>query len=57
MEFRAIGQLKAELDKLEEAKSILDEIWAIGGPYQPKIEIPCELMRRIQRFYDFDDSE
>lgn len=53
-----IEEFQAELNKLKEGCTLLEEIWNWCGPYGLlKEPIPEELLIQLQRYFDFDDSE
>jgi hypothetical protein len=51
-----IANLMEEVDRLRQAEALLEEIYLMSGPYQSR-PIPAETWRKIQEFYNFDDSE
>lgn len=56
-QFETLIQLSKELERAREAYKLLDEIWEWNGPYGTGKPMPNELRYKMQRFYNFDDSE
>lgn len=55
---KRIDQLQAEINRLEkqmESEKLLYDIYLELGPYTP--HLPDKLLIRLQRHFDFDDSE
>jgi len=55
MELDTIENLLMEINHLKEAEELLEEIWGELGPYTDKLSM--ELLIKLQRFMNFDDSE
>lgn len=57
--FDSIDKLLEEIDYYREAEDILEGLYVYieNGPYADKWIVPSELKTRIQRHFDFDDSE
>lgn len=53
-----LNDLKSELEHLEKAKSLLEEIWySMESPYSSTIQLEDKLRWKLQDFFGFDDSE
>ncbi len=58
-----LEKLLEEIKRLQEAKKLLDRVWAEVDVYRGEFrngkdkEMTDDLMRDMRRFYDFDDSE
>jgi hypothetical protein len=55
-----IKDFQLELDKLLEASELLNELYSYLPPYlstDNKYMIPDSLIRKLNEFYNFDDSE
>ncbi len=44
-----------EIEELKEGVGLLEEIWSELGPYTD--HLPIELRIKLQRYFNFDDSE
>jgi hypothetical protein len=58
MKNKRIDQLQLEVDLLDkrlESEKLLYDIYLELGPYTP--HLPDKLLIRLQRHFDFDDSE
>lgn len=58
MKNKRIDQLQAKIDRLEkqlESEKLLYDIYLELGPYSPHLSE--KLLIRLQRHFDFDDSE
>jgi len=58
-----IDKLIKEIEELQEAKNLLESLYVNIGPYNFRQIIennfpePMETISRLERFFDFDDSE
>ena len=48
--------LMEEIERARRGAELLQEIWLAVGAYQ-RHQIPNKTMEKMQRFFDFDDSE
>ena len=55
MENDTLAQFLAEISRLQEAATLLGELWNEMGPYDSKFN--SSLMAKIRRHFRFDDSE
>lgn len=55
MEEFCLEKFITEIKHLREAKELLEEIWVEVGPYSNKLN--NETMIKLQKYFDFDDSE
>lgn len=54
----SIDKLFAEIERLRQARALLEEVWKALGPYfGPDNKLPSELENKMQRFFQFDDGE
>jgi hypothetical protein len=57
-EFPNIQALLNEIGDLQQARDLLEEVWHALGPYfEPGKKLPPELESKLQRYFEFDDSE
>lgn len=53
-----LHELINTLCRAQEAEALLREVWEKIDPYgRWVVEIPQELSRKLQRYFNFDDSE
>jgi hypothetical protein len=50
-----LEDLLSSIDRLREAKTLLDEIWSQNNGYNTNFS--QETLFKIQKFYNYDDSE
>jgi hypothetical protein len=46
-----------EYEQLVECRKILDELWMEHSPHSRQWNIPMLIRHRLDRLFDFDDSE
>lgn len=52
-----VPNLIAELQQLQQAKALLEQVWAEIGPYSKETQISNDLQVKLQTYFKWDDSE
>ena len=52
-----INRIVEEINKLEEAKELLECVYTYTNIYTGETNLPRDVLERIKKFFEFDDSE
>lgn len=57
-EFEHLEAFLADINRLKQAQTLLEEVWSALGPYfTPGTKLPTELQSKLQQYFRFDDGE
>lgn len=57
-QFENLEAFLREVERLQEAHALLEEVWTALGPYfMPGAKLTPELESKLQKYFAFDDGE